>query len=45
VERDAIEGAVSLCGGDVRKAAVFLGVSPATIYRKQKTWREGARQG
>jgi len=24
----------------VRKAAVFLGVSPATIYRKQKTWRE-----
>jgi len=45
VERDAIEGAVSLCGGDVRKAAVFLGVSPATIYRKQKTWREGVRQG
>lgn len=43
VERDAIEGAVSLCGGDVRKAAVFLGVSPATIYRKQKTWREGSR--
>ena len=41
VERDAIETAVGLCGGDVRKAAVFLGVSPATIYRKQKTWREG----
>lgn len=40
VERDAIENAVDLCGGDVRKAAVFLGVSPATIYRKQKMWRE-----
>ena len=40
VEREAIEEAVRLCGDDVRKAAVFLGVSPATIYRKQKTWRE-----
>ena len=43
IEREAIERAVDLCGGDVRKAAVFLGVSPATIYRKQKAWRaEGA---
>ncbi len=40
VEREAIERAVSMCAGDVRKAAVFLGVSPATIYRKQKSWRE-----
>ncbi len=40
VEREAIENAVEQCGGDVRKAAVFLGVSPATIYRKQKSWRE-----
>ena len=40
VEREAIERAVGLCAGDVRKAAVFLGVSPATIYRKQKSWRE-----
>lgn len=43
VEREAIENAVSLCGGDVRKAAVFLGVSPATIYRKQKNWRDNAK--
>ncbi len=42
VERDAIESAVAQCGGDVRKAAVFLGVSPATIYRKQKSWRENS---
>lgn len=41
VERETIEEAVRLCGNDVRKAAVFLGVSPATIYRKQKTWRDG----
>jgi len=39
VERDAIESAVDLCAGDVRKAAVFLNLSPATIYRKQKQWR------
>ena len=42
IEREAIERAVGLCGGDVRKAAVFLGVSPATIYRKQKAWRAEA---
>lgn len=41
LEREAIERAVEFCQGDVRKAAVFLGVSPATIYRKQKFWREG----
>ena len=39
IEREAIERAVALCGGDVRKAAVFLDVSPATIYRKLKAWR------
>jgi DNA-binding NtrC family response regulator len=39
VERATIERAVDLCGGDVRKAAVFLNLSPATIYRKQKQWR------
>ena len=42
VERDAIERAVGLCAGDVRKAAVFLNLSPATIYRKQKQWRAEA---
>jgi two-component system repressor protein LuxO len=39
VERQAIEEAIELCGDDVRKAAVFLKISPATIYRKLKTWR------
>jgi two-component system repressor protein LuxO len=40
LEREAIERAVELCGGDVRKAAVFLGIAPATIYRRKKTWEE-----
>jgi DNA-binding NtrC family response regulator len=38
VEREAIEHALRLCGGDVRKAAVFLDIAPATIYRKLKAW-------
>lgn len=38
VEREAIEEAIELCDDDVRKAAVFLKISPATIYRKLKTW-------
>lgn len=40
VERAEIERAVNLCDGDVRKAAVFLGIAPATIYRRQKDWQE-----
>jgi DNA-binding NtrC family response regulator len=38
VERQAIEQALDLCEGDVRKAAVFLDIAPATIYRKLKAW-------
>ncbi|MEZ5933303.1 MAG: sigma-54 dependent transcriptional regulator [Alphaproteobacteria bacterium] len=38
VEREVIEHALDLCGGDVRKAAVFLDIAPATIYRKLKAW-------
>lgn len=38
VEREAIEHALKLCEGDVRKAAVFLDIAPATIYRKLKAW-------
>ena len=40
IEREAIERAIELCGGDVRKAAVFLGIAPATIYRRRKAWEE-----
>ncbi|MGI9507455.1 MAG: helix-turn-helix domain-containing protein [Geminicoccaceae bacterium] len=38
VERETIEHALELCGGDVRRAAVFLDIAPATIYRKLKLW-------
>ena len=42
VERQAIERALSLCEGDIRKASVFLEIAPATIYRKLKSWRSRA---
>ncbi len=38
IERETIERALGLCDGDVRKAAVFLEIAPATIYRKLKSW-------
>ncbi len=43
VERETITRAIQLCGGDVRKAAVFLGIAPATVYRKLKKWQLDAR--
>jgi len=39
VEREAIEQAISACGGSVVRAAQYLGVSPSTIYRKQASWQ------
>ena len=44
VERDTIEQALRLCDGDVRKAAVFLEIAPATIYRKLKNWESSLNQ-
>jgi len=38
VEKSSIEAAISLCGGNVPRAAALLEVSPSTIYRKQKHW-------
>ncbi len=37
-EKRAIEKAVSLCAGNIPKAAVLLEVSPSTIYRKIQAW-------
>ncbi len=38
VEREAIENAIAVCDGNIPKAAVLLGVSPSTIYRKLTSW-------
>ncbi len=38
VEKDAIEGAISYCQGNIPKAAAMLEVSPSTIYRKKLSW-------
>jgi DNA-binding NtrC family response regulator len=38
IEREAIEQAISLCDGNVPRAAALLDVSPSTIYRKKSTW-------
>ncbi len=43
VEREAIEAAIRICGGNIGRAAGFLGVSPSTIYRKKQVW--DARDG
>jgi two-component system repressor protein LuxO len=42
VEREAIERAVELCGGNIPKAAAHLGISPSTLYRKRAAWSTAA---
>jgi len=43
LEREAIEAAISLCGGNVAQAAAALGVSPSTLYRKRVAWGGGVQ--
>lgn len=38
VERETIERAITLCDGNIPKAAALLDVSPSTIYRKKQSW-------
>ena len=37
-EKQAIEKAIALFDGNIPKAAIFLEISPSTIYRKLQTW-------
>ncbi|MDX9860041.1 MAG: sigma 54-interacting transcriptional regulator [Rhodospirillales bacterium] len=45
VEREAIERAIRICGGNIPKAAHFLGVSASTLYRKKQGWDDGRTAG
>lgn len=38
LERDIIEATINRCKGNVAEAAVVLGVSPSTLYRKRSAW-------
>ncbi|MCP3690344.1 MAG: sigma-54-dependent Fis family transcriptional regulator [Gammaproteobacteria bacterium] len=40
VEREAIEQAITVCDGNIPKAASMLDVSPSTIYRKKLGWQD-----
>jgi len=39
-EKDAIEGAIAICDGNIPRAAALLEVSPSTIYRKRLGWED-----
>lgn len=43
-EKQAIEQAIEICGGNIPKAALLLEVSPSTIYRKKASWDEEDNQ-
>jgi two-component system repressor protein LuxO len=40
IERWAIEAAIARSGGNMRKAAHTLGLSPSTLYRKRERWAD-----
>lgn len=40
IEREAIERAIDLCGGNIPTAAHYLKISAATIYRKRNSWKD-----
>jgi two-component system repressor protein LuxO len=41
VEKEVIQHAIDVSGGNVNRAAALLEVAPSTIYRKVKGWKHG----
>jgi two-component system, repressor protein LuxO len=41
VEREAVERAIRLCGGNLSLAAQKLGINVSTIHRKRRVWAGG----
>jgi len=39
IEREAIEHALQVCGGNLSQAAKALGINASTIYRKMRGWQ------
>lgn len=44
VEREAIEGALAYCDGDVSRASLLLCISKSTIYNRLKCWKAWGRK-
>ncbi len=40
IEKEIIEQAITLCDGNIPKAAHLLQISPSTIYRKKVAWED-----
>jgi DNA-binding NtrC family response regulator len=40
VEKEAIEEAIALCGGNIPRAAALLEINPSTIYRRKAEWEK-----
>ena len=40
IEKEAIEEALRLCGGNVPRAAALLEINPSTIYRRKSEWEK-----
>ncbi len=41
-EKEVIERAIAICGGNIPKAAAFLDISASTIYRKKQQWESAS---
>jgi two-component system repressor protein LuxO len=40
IEKEAIEDAITLCNGNIPRAAALLEINPSTIYRRKAEWEK-----